>query len=505
MKIAFRADASFQIGTGHVMRCLALADALAALGAECHFICRAHDGHLSETIGERGHKAHMLPSPATQPSDDETALPYAAWLGCGWQEDARQTRALLDGLQPEWLVVDHYALDAKWESAVKPDAVRLLVIDDLADRTHAGDALLNQNLGAEAADYTGLVPAKTRLLIGPRFALLRPEFAARRDSLSATGRGPKNNWLACVGGTDPHDVLGKIIEAWKMMQQPRPPLDIAVRADSPNVPALKQSLAGVRGATLHTHATDLVELMARADLLIGTTGSISWERCCLGLPSVMGTVAENQRKNLDELAWHRTGIGVGAWQDVVPKNLAALFDKIKRHPRLLQAMGQRSMRLVDGKGACRVAVTLLLDRLQLRPAARDDALLALEWRNEESTRRYSFDSSPLVPEKHFEWWQSSINSPTRDLLIAEIGKLSVGVLRLDRAEAEAAVSVYADPALTGLGLGAAILEAGLSWCRRARPETKRLVAEILPENKASRAAFGKAGFVQYADQWIAEV
>ena len=179
MKITFRTDASLQIGTGHVMRCLTLADALAARGAYCQFICRAHDGNLIEFIRRKGLTAHPLPAGAALPRSP-TDPTHAAWLGATQAEDAEACAPILAAQRPDWLIVDHYALDARWERALAPHYRKLMVIDDLADRPHSCDLLLDQTFGRDAADYRPLVPADCRLLCGSHYALLRPEFAALR-------------------------------------------------------------------------------------------------------------------------------------------------------------------------------------------------------------------------------------------------------------------------------------------------------------------------------------
>ncbi len=156
MRVVFRADASLNIGSGHVMRCLTLANALRESGASCFFVCREHPGNLLELIREQGFEAIGLPLPKTFESlhgkHSSSRLTYAGWLGDSWQRDAEQTLAALNGELADWLVVDHYALDSAWEESLRPACRRLLVIDDLADRDHRCDLLLDQNLVAKMAE-----------------------------------------------------------------------------------------------------------------------------------------------------------------------------------------------------------------------------------------------------------------------------------------------------------------------------------------------------------------
>lgn len=376
VSIAFRVDASIDIGAGHVIRCLALAESLRLRGAFCVFICRAHPGHLIDRIRDRGFAVESLPyrDPAHLPRDPQVRQ-YKDWLGCGWHEDLTDTQDVVRSLLPAWLVVDHYAIDSRWEQGIRSLGPKLLVIDDLTDRRHDCDVLLNQNLGARLEDYAELLHKSTRLLIGPRFALVRPEFTARRPP--ASGRRPQNRWLACVGGTDPHRILEKILAAWEQLPQDRPELDVAVGNQTPNLDVLVGKIARMSGVRLHAPAGQIADLMAGADFLLCAGGTINWERCCLGVPAIMGMIALNQRTVLSELVRARTAIGVGAWQEVTAARLAELIRRVLAKSRLARSLGLRAYKAVDGLGTRRVSSVLLPDRIDLRPATGADAAWAL--------------------------------------------------------------------------------------------------------------------------------
>lgn len=199
MNVVFRVDASLLIGSGHVMRCLSLADALRDRGGECHFICRDHPGHLNDLIARRGYSVHSLA--AAEGGVAVSGLVHGAWLGVGQEQDASEAALILNELKPDWLVIDHYALDIRWEQQLVRYCKKLMVIDDLADRVHACDLLLDQNLGRAREDYVALLPASGKALIGPEYALLRPEFAALRDYSLQRRRQPRlENILISMGG-----------------------------------------------------------------------------------------------------------------------------------------------------------------------------------------------------------------------------------------------------------------------------------------------------------------
>lgn len=304
MKCLIRADASLQIGTGHIMRCLTLADTLTAQGAECVFICQPHAGNLLDLIRSRGfavHALHIRPARGgactSQPVQRDTSLAHSHWLNASQAEDAQACAGILAQLQPDWLVVDHYALDARWEQALKPYYRKLLVIDDLADRPHACDLLLDQTFGRDAADYSTLVPPNCRLLCGSKYALLRPEFAALRPySLQRRTQPALRELLITMGGVDKDNATGQVLQALSTCPLPADcritvvmgataPWLEEVRTHAQNMPWPSRVLVGV---------TNMAQLMADSDLAIGAAGATTWERCCLGLPTAMMVLAENQ-------------------------------------------------------------------------------------------------------------------------------------------------------------------------------------------------------------------
>jgi UDP-2,4-diacetamido-2,4,6-trideoxy-beta-L-altropyranose hydrolase len=284
------------------MRCLTLADALRERGASCTFVCRPHPGHLLDLIEQRGHQALALPEllEGAQPNRNGTA--HAHWLGTCWTIDAQDTQQALGahmGGQPvDWLVVDHYALDARWEEVLRPQSQRIMVIDDLADRPHACDLLLDQNLGRKEADYGGLLKGKTTTLVGPQYALLRPEFAAlRAQSLARRKSQPQlRRLLVTMGGVDKDNATGQVLTALQSCSLP-PDLRVTVVL-GPHAPWLAQVQAQAKQMPWPTEVlvgvSNMAQIMAESDLAIGAAGSTSWERCCLGLPTIQVVLAQNQ-------------------------------------------------------------------------------------------------------------------------------------------------------------------------------------------------------------------
>ncbi|MEA1052748.1 UDP-2,4-diacetamido-2,4,6-trideoxy-beta-L-altropyranose hydrolase [Lamprobacter modestohalophilus] len=407
MHIAIRTDASARIGLGHLARCRTLAQALRKQGAFVHFICRAHPGHQIDALRAEGYRVCGLPAP---PAQSDTDADYAAWLGVSQAQDATETLAALTNetcpsetgghgekppsktapkrtspasahakpaaqQQPDWLIVDHYALDATWEQRLRPAIVRILAIDDLANRRHDCDLLLDQNLAPEAeARYAGLLPASAQCLLGPSYALLRPEYAATRQGLArchctspnpgavaAQGdepdpleQQPVRRVLIFFGGTDPDDLSGRALEALSALALSALFVDLVIGANNPHRERLT-ALAQRRGNTqLHSPRPHLADLMAEADLAIGAGGTTTWERCCLGLPSLVISIAENQRPTCAALADAGLIDYLGHQEAIGSERLRLALQTLIAEPARRQRLATASAEHVDGQGVPRV-------------------------------------------------------------------------------------------------------------------------------------------------------
>lgn len=358
MRVAFRTDASLQIGTGHVMRCLTLAKALAAGGAECEFMCREHPGNLLEFIRGQGFPAHPLPlltKTARNGSAPETA--HGHWLGASQSQDAAACRPILAERVPDWLITDHYALDSSWERALAPHYRKLLVIDDLADRTHACDALLDQTLGRATEDYTSLVPGGCQLLCGSSYALLRPEFAALRSySLQRRAQPVLRELLITMGGVDKDNATGQILKALYYCPLPRDcQITVVMGATAPWLDEVHKQAREMPWPTrVLVGVSNMAQLMADSDLAIGAAGATSWERCCLGVPTIMLVLADNQRGIAEAL----TQAGAAYLLDSLTLDDQRLIGTKHLDPLSLCKMSVAAAAVTDGLGVVQVAEIL---------------------------------------------------------------------------------------------------------------------------------------------------
>ncbi|MEC7727900.1 MAG: UDP-2,4-diacetamido-2,4,6-trideoxy-beta-L-altropyranose hydrolase [Pseudomonadota bacterium] len=359
LRVAFRVDASTEIGSGHVMRCLTLADALAEIGARCTFVMRQKPGNLEEAVRGRGHSVVMLPPPesAVSASGGEEEPSHAQWLGTHWAYDASETLTALADVDLDWLVVDHYALDARWESRVAGCARRLMVLDDLADRKHNCDLLLDQNLGRRPEDYASLVSPETKRLIGPGFALLRNEFVrVRESSLRARAEREPMKLLVSLGGVDADNITGDVLDVLADMPEAgRWQVTVVLGAACPHAGSIrKQADTMSHRVDVVVGASNMAELMASADLAIGAAGGSAWERCCLGLPTLLVVMADNQRPGAQALEAAGAAICLGGPDGLQERLADELRRLMKPGNDILPRLASRAASLCDGLGTRRV-------------------------------------------------------------------------------------------------------------------------------------------------------
>ena len=355
-------DASTEIGTGHVMRCLTLADALSERGMACHFLSRDLPGNLFYKVMERGHVLHRLAAPEGVPRFDPDGPPHAGWLGLDWRDDAADCAPILAALAPDWLVMDHYALESRWQKAVLPTGCKLFVIDDLADRQHVADILLDQNLGREVADYDRLVPANCTRLIGPRFALLRPEFAARRaESLARRADGALRRLLVSMGGVDRDNATGAVLEALARLDLPGGmEVTVILGRAAPWLDAVQEMAAKMPFACrVLVDRTDMADLLADADLAIGAAGSSTWERCCLGVPTLVLSIAQNQEGIAMALAHDGSAYFLGSVNSPTWRRRLSWFFESKQKNEFIASMSKKCASLCNGSSIDLIHETLL--------------------------------------------------------------------------------------------------------------------------------------------------
>ena len=498
MQVVFRADASRAIGSGHVTRCLTLAESLREGGAQVAFVARRHEGNLNALLRTRGFEVAELSVRQSSLPKEQGA--HADWVGAGWEDDARETAAAIRalGARADWLVVDHYGLDHRWEAALRAEAAQILVIDDLADRRHDCDLLLDQNLVTDITTrYTGKVPERCTRLLGPRYALLQPVYAdLHRRAAPRTGRVRR----ICIyfGAADRYGVTQMALRAFLDLGIAGIEVDVVIEdavadAASPVVCAAEHPNVKVHGRT-----PTLAHLLAHADLAIGAAGATSWERLCLGLPALVITLADNQRpiaaalddRGLIDWLGHYDEVGLAVLQDALARHIAAGADT---------ASSSAGRALVDGEGAGRVRAALTVNAttpLAVRPAVASDEDLLLEWANDPATRRNSFDRELIAAAEHHRWLQDRLSAGGDCVLLVIETRdgIPLATARFDRTEAGWKINYSLAAEYRGRGLGLRILEAALAALLREHPESSCVVASVMAANEPSHRVFRRLGF-----------
>jgi UDP-2,4-diacetamido-2,4,6-trideoxy-beta-L-altropyranose hydrolase len=497
MIVVIRTDASLQIGSGHLMRCLTLAEELRQRGAEVSFICRSHPGHLIGLLEAKGYAVARLAAASQEYQEQHGDLTHASWLAVSWQQDAADTIAALGETRPDWLIADSYALDRRWEGKLRPLVGKILVIDDLADRPHDCDLLLDQNLyHSMERRYNGLVPTHCDKLLGPKYALLRPEFLHARQALRKRD-GVVKRVLIFFGGVDPTNETEKVLHALSGVSAQEFEVDVLVGGWSLRKNQVESFCAEHAAFHYHCQVDNMAQLMAGADLAIGAGGTATWERCALGLPALVVTVAQNQVELATCGAEKGLFFYLGAAETVTMQQIQDVFRVFHPATATLRAFAAASLSLVDARGAQRVAGMIAPPDIKVRTAEDQDCDAIYRWRNAEETRRFIFDASIIPLETHRIWFRNTLANPNRVILIGEISGHPVGVLRYDFSGEQALISVYLVPGWQGQGVGTGLIRSGSRWLREHRPETKVVNAEIMRANGASLVAFAQAGYQEH--------
>ncbi|MCB9989383.1 MAG: UDP-2,4-diacetamido-2,4,6-trideoxy-beta-L-altropyranose hydrolase [Rhodospirillales bacterium] len=327
-KVIFRADATIHIGGGHVMRCLSLASVFERKGWMCEFITADDTVAIVPALEDSGYKIHML---------DDT--PESADL----------------------LVVDHYGLDAGYERMARAWAQKILVLDDLVNRSHDCDILMDQTYGREALEYQDLVPAHCQILTGADYAVLRAQFSESRGG--ALKRRHENRGQVCrlflmMSAVDDNNVTGFVLQALEAISRPLN-VDVVMGGGAPHLSHVREQVAvSHHDISLHVNAHNVAALMVDADLAIGAGGTSSWERCCLGLPTVTIEIADNQKDILRHLQKAGAIINAGRYEDLTQESFQNLLHDVISRPDLVYETGKKAEVICDGRGTERLVLAV---------------------------------------------------------------------------------------------------------------------------------------------------
>lgn len=479
MRVAIRADASSPMGTGHLRRCLALAQALADCGAQVIFVCHPLDGAAATLLKEH---------------------PFAcAWLPASARPDsAADAATALKAFDPQWVVVDHYDLDSAWHEAIRNRLhCRIAVIDDLANRPLAPDMLVDPNFHEDHCQkYQAVLKPGVKMLAGPRYALLDPVYA-RSARYQFSERVCSIGIF--MGGSDPVDACGTALRACREVAGFAGPIEIVSSRLSPHYELLQQACSALPPTTLSTDLPDLAAFFARHDLQIGAGGGATWERCCVGAPTIACLVASNQLSTLP----HLEAQGVLLWAhagDDLKQSIGEAVTQLLHAPKRRKDMAERSVRMVDGRGAARVAAVLVgshLCALQVRAATAADAQLLLDWANDPVVRTHAFNPALISPHGHATWLDERLANPDRcRIFIAEAPNgIPVGQVRFERCDEDWEIGYSVDAAFRQTGQAHRLLGSAITALREA-VDVKRVLGRVKRDNVASARVFQRLGFDQ---------
>lgn len=481
------------------MRCLTLAHAFHAQGVNCQFVCREHPGNIITYIEEQGFLVLRLPNSGAF-HNSAALLAHADWLGVSQEQDAAEMMPFFSLDKNALLVVDHYALDEQWERQVRPYVNKILVIDDLADRRHDCDWLLDHNLGRVKEDYQHLVPESCQLLIGLRYALLRPEFDHWRGySLQRRQLGELKTILISLGGVDKDNITAQVLIALQQIHLPDEiKITVILGATNPHLDSIKKLAEQMINSTqVRVNVQNMAEAMSNSDLAIGAGGITSWERCCLGLPSVVLQLADNQRNGLQALARQGCVVMIENASHLLPVIENFLHDK-----NALRRISQDASALVLGGGAHNV-VTLVMDKkcdYSLRPMQLADLPIVRSWRNHPAVRNYMFQQDEISEHEHRQWFANKQQDANTHLLIFEKNNEPIGFLNL-KINKLAVIDwgFYLSPSAQG-GLGKKLGKMGVEYCFNEL-KAEAIFGEVLVSNIRSQKLHERLGFIRLeADQ-----
>ncbi|MBE9068428.1 UDP-2,4-diacetamido-2,4,6-trideoxy-beta-L-altropyranose hydrolase [Leptolyngbya cf. ectocarpi LEGE 11479] len=476
MSLLIRSDASSKIGTGHVVRCMALAQAWLEVDVPVTFLMAIKAPALESRLQAEGIKVdYLLVSP-------------------GSQEDAEQTVIKAKALGSLWVVVDGYQFGVDYQRTIKIAGLKLLLLDDYGHAKHyCADLVLNQNVCAQEKLYANR-ESSTQLLLGTSYALLRKEFwlwQGWQRKIPTVAR----KILVTLGGADPDNITFKVIEALKKLKVNNLEVIVVVGGSNPHYEQLQKVVeASEIAITLHRNVAHMSELMAWADLAVTAGGSTCWELAFMGLPSLMIILAENQCAIAEKLDTVGAAINLGWHNNISTNTLRQQTYRLVNTPNLRQAMTESSRQLVDGEGSQRVLMHLQNQRLRLRTVNEDDCKLIWQWANDPDVRARSFSSQPIPWDEHVQWFNAKQKAlDCRFYLALDLHDSPLGVIRFDLHQDNATVSVTIDSKFRAQGYGNQLINLATAKLFRTSNITY-IYAYIQPDNQASLRAFQKADF-----------
>lgn len=472
----FRTDASPAIGTGHVMRCLALAQVLRDEGGKPTFLSSVLSETVSERLTQEQCAIHSLKKPA-----------YG-------KEDALETAQCARNIGADWIIVDGYSFDPAYQEHVKAQGLKVLLIDDLGHwENYTADIILNQNIFAKQHMYKN-VGTSTSLLLGTQYTLLRKEFWQWQTWTRNVPEQAKRI-LVTLGGYDPHNAISTVIDALKNIREPIA-ITILFGKDDPYIPEVRERIQhALVPFRLESNVANMPKFMAEADIAISAGGTTCYELAFMQLPTMTMVLADNQKMLADAIEDAGLSINLGNYETLERAILTKKITELLLNKRQRSHMATVGRNCVDGQGASRVCMRLTGAPLRLRPANVDDAKLLWEWANDPVVRASAFSTDPIPWEKHVAWFAQKIRDPRCFIFVAiDADENLIGQVRFDiTGDEDAECDVHIARESRGKKYAAPLIDAGVRKLF-ASTDVRSVSAYIREENEASIRSFKKAGF-----------
>jgi UDP-2,4-diacetamido-2,4,6-trideoxy-beta-L-altropyranose hydrolase len=488
--IAIRTDASSEIGTGHFMRCLTLADELKKNDCYVCFVARELPAYLRQMLKIRNIHLYSLEQTTEDKIDD---LPHSKWLKVSQYQDAKETLQVLSKHKFDWLVVDHYSIDYRWESLLRRAVKKIMVIDDLADRQHFCDVLLDQNYYHDKDErYITKVPKSCKLLLGPSYALLRDEFREQRKNVTLRD-GNIKNLLIYFGGVDSKNYTALAINSlipkkWSLV------VDVVIGKHHPNIQEILDNCK-INGFACHIQTEKMAELMAKSDLALCAGGTSLWELFTMGVPSICISTASNQNKQIIDL--QNSGLVISSHKNQEEVEFFRKALEIASSDKVMMKMiSKKIYEMVDGNGASKVGNLIVQPDIKMRLANQSDCYNLFKWRNHSTIRDNSISANEISLPEHEKWFDQRSGKASQPILIGETKRKPVGVVRFDITDDIADVSIYLVPDSGSSGLGRSLLTQAESWLKEHHPKLSFLRAKVLAKNTPSKKLFLSLEYVQ---------
>lgn len=480
-----RADANIEIGNGHLMRCMSIAQAWKEKGGRVIFCSCCDTPDLKNKIIAQHIEWTDIKSSHPKPGD----LSFLIDLILRLKSEKTKTQTRIH------LIIDGYHFTPEYQKKIKGTGIKTIVIDDYHHHNkYYADIIVNQNIGAEKIHY--ICSADTQMLLGTRYIMLRKEFRDFKSTLP-TDVERLSRILVTMGGSDPNNVTATVIDALKTLSLEHMSVKIIVGPSNPHLSYLKEQIRRLNlEFEIHFNVDNMAPFMVWADAAITAGGSTCWELCRMEVPLLIITTAENQLALTAELNRHKAGINLGWHQDVTAKSICNALDQLVNKPKMRISMVKNASRLVDGKGIKRLIRHIRFGSVTFTPAIEKDARLLWNWVNDPEVRESAFNPESISWPDHKTWFQDLlVKTDAVQLIALDQYQSPIGQLRFNFKNTEALIDYSVDKKYRGIGLGKQIIKLGMIYIKKNHPGVTDLVAHVKKENKSSNRIFKALDFI----------